>query len=217
MRRRRCGRVAGAASGAPARRGVAGPAEGRWSTRRWSSPCCRRTAWRATAPAGERRPAPRHAGGHPAKGGKHGPVVTPGRALVERARAARLAAGVTRTRCRRRPAPAAAGGGHAPALVDRPGATFDQKVIEREIAPDVLPAIEARLGPLSRGGPTMPPVSLPAPDPSRLARSARAASIVRLFADGSPFVQRASPAGSRRRTTDASPPDPVAPQVLWLT
>ena len=82
------------------------------------------------------------------------------------------------------------------------GASFEQPLAELDVPPDVLPVIEARLGPLSRGGPTIPPVSLAAPDPARLAAIRDRGVDLRPIADGSPFLrgarQRARAARRRR-------------------
>ena len=71
----------------------------------------------------------------------------------------------------------------------------------------MLPVIEARLGPLSRGGPTIPPVSLAAPDPARLAAIRDRGVDVRPIADGSPFLRgaRHADASRRRRRTRRQP------------
>ena len=78
--------------------------------------------------------------------------------------------------------------------------------------------VEARLGPLSRGGPTIPQVSLAAPDPARLAAIRDRGVDLRPIADGSPFLEarvsgREPPADDGRVASLA----PLAPHVLWLT
>jgi uncharacterized membrane protein len=97
------------------------------------------------------------------------------------------------------------------------GASFDQPLAEFELAPEVRPAIEARLGPVVRGGPTLPTVTLPPLDPARLA-AARALGIdVRPIADGSPWLEaRLAPASGSADAAVASLV-PVAGHVLWLT
>ena len=98
------------------------------------------------------------------------------------------------------------------------GASFEQPLAELDVPPDVLPVIEARLGPLARGGPTIPPVSLAAPDPARLAAIRDRGVDLRPIADGSPFLEaRVSgrePAADDGRVASLAP---LAPHVLWLT
>jgi uncharacterized membrane protein len=153
------------------------------------------------------------------KGGDHGPVVTPGRALeselVRRIWLPADHADVMPPRGQR-PLPAA-DAGLLRWWIDS-GASFEQPVGELEVPPDVRPIVEARLGPLSRGGPTIPDAALPMPDPNRLAALRERGVDVRPIADGSPFLQV--------RLTGRRPPDddgrvaslaPLAPHVLWLT
>jgi uncharacterized membrane protein len=102
------------------------------------------------------------------------------------------------------------------------GAPFDRAVADVEIAPDVLPVLEARLGPIARGGPTLPDVTLPAPDTARL-DALRAQGIdVRAVADGSPFLQvsiggLAGAGADGRDDARVAALAPIAPHVLWLT
>jgi uncharacterized membrane protein len=153
------------------------------------------------------------------KGGDHGPVVTPGRGLeselVRRVWLPADHADVMPPRGQR-PLPAA----DAALLrwwIDS-GASFEQPLAELDVPPDVLPVIEARLGPLARGGPTIPPVSLARPDPAGLAAIRDRGVDLRPVADGSPFLEA--------RVTGREPPAddgrvaslvPLAPHVLWLT
>jgi len=152
-------------------------------------------------------------------GGDHGPVVTPGRALAsELVRRVWLPADHPDVMPPRgqRPLPAA-DAGLLRWWIDS-GASFEQPLAELDVPPDVLPVIEARLGPLARGGPTIPPVSLAAPDPARLAAIRDRGVDLRPIADGSPFLEarvtgREPPADDGRVTSLA----PLAPHVLWLT
>ena len=153
------------------------------------------------------------------KGGDHGPVVTPGRALAsELVRRVWLPADHADVMPPRgqRPLPAA-DAGLLRWWIDS-GASFEQPLVELDVPPDVLPVIEARLGPLSRGGPTIPPVSLAAPDPARLAAIRDRGVDLRPIADGSPFLEaRVSgrePAADDGRVASLAP---LAPHVLWLT
>ncbi|MEO5820158.1 MAG: c-type cytochrome domain-containing protein [Vicinamibacteraceae bacterium] len=153
------------------------------------------------------------------KGGDHGPVITPGRALAsELVRRVWLPPDHPDAMPPRgqRPLPAA----DASVLrwwIDS-GASFEQPLGELEVPPDVLPVVEARLGPLSRGGPTIPAVSLAIPDARQLAAIRDRGIDVRTVADGSPFLQvrlsgREPPADDGRVASLG----PIAPHVLWLT
>jgi uncharacterized membrane protein len=153
------------------------------------------------------------------KGGDHGPVLTPGRALsselVRRVWLPADHADVMPPRGQR--ALPAADAGVLRWWIDS-GASFDQPLGELDVPPDVLPVVEARLGPLVRGGPTIPAIALAAPDAGRLAAIRDLGVDVRPVADGSPFLQarvtgRQPPADDGRVGSLA----PVAAHVLWLT
>jgi uncharacterized membrane protein len=97
------------------------------------------------------------------------------------------------------------------------GARFDLTLEEAEIAPEILPAVEALTGPLQRGGPTLPTVAVPDASPGALLLvKAEGFSVVRV-ADGRPFLHVHS-TNAASRITDASlrPLTGIAPQVLWL-
>lgn len=153
------------------------------------------------------------------KGGDHGPVLSPGRALsselVRRVWLPADHADVMPPRGQR-PLPAA-DAGLLRWWIDS-GASFEQPLGELDVPPDILPVIEARLGPLVRGGPTIPAVTLAAPDAARVAAIRAGGIDVRPVADGSPFLQvRLS---GRQPPADDALVDslaPVAPHVLWLT
>ena len=153
------------------------------------------------------------------KGGDHGPVVTPGRAqsseLVRRLWLPAHHADVMPPRGQRPLPPADAG--LLRWWIDG-GASFEQPLGELELPPELRPVVEARLGPLSIGGPTIPAVALAAPDPARLTAAAAAGIDLRPIADGSPFLQvrlmgREPPADDGRVASLA----PLAAHVLWLT
>ena len=153
------------------------------------------------------------------KGGDHGPVVTPGRALSsELVRRVWLPADHKDAMPPRGQRPlAAADAGLLRWWIDS-GASFEQPLAELDVPADVRPVVEARLGPLSRGGPTIPPVVLAAPDPARLAAIREHGVDLRAIADGSPFLEarvsgHEAPADDGRVASLA----PLAPHVLWLT
>jgi uncharacterized membrane protein len=156
-------------------------------------------------------------------GGEHGPVLAPGPALaselVRRVWLPPEHADVMPPRGQR-PVPA------ADAAILRwwveTGASFDAPLADLEIPPDVLAVIASRLGPLPRGGPTIPAVVLPAPDQAAIA-AARAKGIeIRPVADGSAFLEvrlpRASPeATAAEADATLATLAPLARHVLWLT
>jgi uncharacterized membrane protein len=153
------------------------------------------------------------------KGGDHGPVVSPGRALSsELVRRVWLPSDHPDAMPPRgqRPLPAA-DAGLLRWWIDS-GASFAQPLAELDVPPEIVPVIEARLGPLSRGGPTLPAVSLPPPDAAQLAAIRQAGVDVHAIADGSPFLEarvtgREAPADDGRVASLA----PLATHVVWLT
>lgn len=153
------------------------------------------------------------------KGGDHGPVLSPGRAvsseLIRRLWLPADHADVMPPRGQRPLSPAEAG--LLRWWIDG-GASFDQPLGDLELPPELRPAVEARLGPLSIGGPTIPAVALAAPDPARVAAVAARGVDIRPIADGSPFLQvrligREPPADDGR----VASLEPLAAHVLWLT
>jgi uncharacterized membrane protein len=152
------------------------------------------------------------------KGGENGPVVAPGRAdrseIVRRVYLPPSHADAMPPSGQRPLAPAEA------ALVrwwiDR-GARVDAKVVDAEMSPDVLPAIEAVFGPLARGGPTLPRVTLPPPDSAALAKLTAAGVSVVPVAAGTPFLH-VHTTNARVTFDDAALKlaEPIAAHVLWL-
>jgi len=97
------------------------------------------------------------------------------------------------------------------------GARFDLTLEEAEITPDVVATLEALVGPLQRGGPTLPAVALADAAPEALAAvRAEGFSIARI-ADGRPFLHvHSTNAASRITDSSLRALTGVAPQVLWL-
>lgn len=97
------------------------------------------------------------------------------------------------------------------------GARFDLTLEDAEVAPEVLPAIEALTGPLQRGGPTLPSVAVAEAPPEAVAAVKAGGFSIARIADGRPFLHVHS-TNAASRITDASLAAlaGVAPQVLWL-
>jgi uncharacterized membrane protein len=97
------------------------------------------------------------------------------------------------------------------------GARFDLTLADAEFTPEVMPTIEAIAGPVERGGPTLPAVTIAEATPEAIAGvTSEGFSVVRI-ADGQPFLHV--------HTTNAAVPITdaslavlarIAPQVLWL-
>ena len=97
------------------------------------------------------------------------------------------------------------------------GAPFDRKISELEIAADVQPAIEAVIGPLEPGGPTLPAVTVAAPDRQAVAAATRLGVTVVPLASGVHFIElHCTNAGARFGDTDLATLRPLAPQTVWL-
>ncbi len=97
------------------------------------------------------------------------------------------------------------------------GARFDLTLEDAQIAPEVLPVIEAVAGPIQRGGPTLPAVRVPDASPEAVAAvKAEGFSVVRV-ADGQPFLHvHTTNAASRITDSSLGVLERVASQVLWL-
>jgi hypothetical protein len=154
-------------------------------------------------------------------GGDHGPAVVPGRALAsDLVRRVWLPPDHPEAMPPRPQRPLAA----ADAAILRwwidAGAPFDRTVGEVEIAPDVMPILEARLGPIARGGPPLPEAILPPPDPARIEVLRSQGVDVRPVAAGSPFLEVRIGGGTAGGAADdarVAALRPVAPHVAWLT
>jgi len=152
------------------------------------------------------------------KGGDHGRVVTTGRAasseLVRRVFLPASHDDAMPPKGHRSLSPADA------ALVRwwvDAGARFDLTLADAEVAPEVLPTIEAATGEVQRGGPTIPSVAVNEAAPDALAAvTAQGFSVVRI-ADGRPFLHvHSTNAASRITDTSLAVLGRIAPQVLWL-
>ena len=97
------------------------------------------------------------------------------------------------------------------------GAPFDRKISELEIAADVQPAIEAVIGPLEPGGPTLPAVNVAAPDRQAVAAATRLGVTVVPLASSVHFVElHCTNAGPRFTDKELASLRPLAPQTVWL-
>jgi len=97
------------------------------------------------------------------------------------------------------------------------GAPFEKTLGEVEVAPDVRSIVEAILGPLPPGGPTLPPVSPDAPDPGALAAAEAAGFSVKPIANGVAFVLvQTTNAGRAIEDAEVAALAPLAPQIVWL-
>ena len=153
-----------------------------------------------------------------ARGGDDGPVIAAGRAasseLVQRIFLPRSHEDAMPPKGHRPLSPADA------ALVRwwvNGGARFDLTLADAEIAPEVLPTIEAVAGPVQQGGPTLPAVAVPEAQTDAIAAvTAQGFSVVRI-AGGRPFLHvHSTNAASRITDTSLTVLGRVAPQVLWL-
>jgi len=97
------------------------------------------------------------------------------------------------------------------------GAPFDRKLSELEITADVEPAIEAVVGTLSRGGPTLPDVNVGAPDRNAIATAQRLGVSVVPLSSGNHFIEvHCTNAGAAFGDKELAALGPLAPQTVWL-
>jgi len=97
------------------------------------------------------------------------------------------------------------------------GAPFEKTLGEVEVALDARSVIEATLGPLPAGGPTLPPVSPDDPDPGAVAAAEAAGFSVKAIAAGVAFVQvQTTNATDPIGDTEVATLTALAPQILWL-
>lgn len=152
-------------------------------------------------------------------GGQHGPVLAPGRPVAsELLRRVALPATDSRAMPPGGRRPVTAGEGALLRWWIEAGAPFDRRLAELELPPEVRAIVEAQLGPLAAGGPTLPRVDVPEPDPRALGALAAGGVSVRPIAAGLHFVDvRAGRAGAAFGDAGLSGLQPIAPQVAWLS
>jgi uncharacterized membrane protein len=97
------------------------------------------------------------------------------------------------------------------------GAPFQARVADVAIPADVRPILEAVLGPISQGGPSLPSVTLPPPDPRAIeAAEGQGLSVVRL-PDGTNFIEvHATNAGAACTDRTLALLQPLARHIVWL-
>jgi uncharacterized membrane protein len=97
------------------------------------------------------------------------------------------------------------------------GAPFDRKLSELEIAADVEPAVEAIVGTLSRGGPTLPDVNVGAPDRQAIAAARRFGVSVVPLASSNHFIEiHCTNTGAAFGDKELAALAPLGPQTVWL-
>lgn len=153
-----------------------------------------------------------------AKGGDDGPVVAPGRAA-----SSDLIRRVWLPASHEDAMPPA---GHRPLSpadasllrwwIDQ-GARADLTLADAEIGPEIAPVIEALVGPISRGGPTLPTVQVPPATREAIASVTARGFVVEPVADGTPFLHvHATNAGARIDDEAVAVLSEMAPQIAWL-
>jgi hypothetical protein len=155
---------------------------------------------------------------HIRKGGSHGAVIVPGRsASSELVRRVWLPASDEKAMPPggRQPLSAA----DASVLrwwVDQ-GAPFDKKLNDLEIPQDLEPVLEALVGPLNRGGPTMPAVEVPPVEAKAVAAAKQAGASVVPLAGSNHFVEvHGTNAGKAFGDRELEAIAALAPQTVWL-
>jgi uncharacterized membrane protein len=97
------------------------------------------------------------------------------------------------------------------------GAPFDRKLSELDVTAEVEPAIEAVVGPLARGGPSLPEVEVGAPDRQAVATATRLGVSVVPLASSNHFIElHCTNAGTAFGDTELAALRPLAPQTVWL-
>jgi hypothetical protein len=97
------------------------------------------------------------------------------------------------------------------------GAPFDKRVVDFDVSDDIRPILEAAVGPLRRGGPTLPAVTLGPLDPAAVKAVEREGlSVVRLDNTTSFVEVNATNAGPGYTDRSLAALRGIAPHVLWL-
>ena len=97
------------------------------------------------------------------------------------------------------------------------GTPIEKKLSELDIAPEIEPAIEAAVGPLARGGPTLPDVNVAAPDRQAVAAATRLGVSVVPLARSNHFLElHCTNAGAAFGDRELAALRPLAPQTVWL-
>ena len=152
------------------------------------------------------------------KGGDHGAAVVPGRAVSsEIIRRIWLAADDKRAMPPRgRPAMRPADATILRWWIDQ-GAPFDKRIADLDVPDEMRPMLEGAVGPLRRGGPTMPTATLGPLDPAAVrAVESAGLSVIRLD-DKSSFVEvNAANAGASFSDQSLATLRGIAPHVVWL-
>jgi uncharacterized membrane protein len=97
------------------------------------------------------------------------------------------------------------------------GAPIDKKLGELEITAEVEPAIEAAVGPLTRGGPSLPDVNVAAADRQAVSAATRLGVSVVPLASSNHFIElHCTNVGTAFGDTELAALRPLAPQTVWL-
>ena len=97
------------------------------------------------------------------------------------------------------------------------GAPFDKRIADLDVPDEMRPMLEGAVGPLRRGGPTMPAATLGPLDPAAVrAVESAGLSVIRLD-DKSSFVEvNAANAGASFSDQSLATLRGIAPHVVWL-
>jgi uncharacterized membrane protein len=151
------------------------------------------------------------------KGGEDGAVIVPGRAAESEI-------------VRRIWLPAShkdampPGGKHAPTAseaavirwwIDQ-GAPGDKRLGELDITPEVAPAIEAVVGPVTRGGPSLPDVTVGPPDRQAVAAATKLGVAVVPLGSSNDFIELHCTNAGAFGDSELAVLRPLAPQTVWL-
>jgi hypothetical protein len=97
------------------------------------------------------------------------------------------------------------------------GAPIDKKLAELDITAEIEPVIEAMLGPMARGGPSLPDVNVAVADPQAVTTATRLGVSVVPLASSNHFIElHCTNAGTAFGDTELAALRPLAPQAVWL-